>query len=198
MPEKVDHLRTCNDQNVPFQDFELQFCQRCIQPECTRSQHGKSRFEQRALNWESNLFLNVPRMDPNDSRYASIAGKRFLTVAGVQPAVSSAWIDPREDRPVQVQVPVQLKAPEGRAEPEPLELVPVAPEAPPPPAPRVVENPVPTGLPRNTEARPRQMIGGVEPKPVAPVLDPWQPTNRPQPLQPGETLVQPGARIKFK
>lgn len=195
MPEKVDHLRTCNDQNVPFQDFDIQFCQRCIQPECTRSQHGKSRFEQRALNWESRLFLNVPRMDPNDERFPSIAGKRFVTVDGVRPTVSSAWIDPREDRPVQVQVPVQIQA----SEPEPLELVPVAPPpAPqqPPPVP-VAENPVPTGQPRNTEARPRQMIGGVEPKPVAPVLDPWQPTHT-QPLRPGETLVKPGARIKFK
>ncbi len=115
MPDKVDHLSTCNDQNVPFQDFELQFCQRCIQPECTRSQYGKSRFDQRALNWESRLFLNVPRMDPSDERFSTIAGKRFLTVAGVQPQVQSAWLDPREDRPVQVQVPVQLVAPEPEA-----------------------------------------------------------------------------------
>lgn len=193
MPEKVDHLRTCNDQNVPFQDFDLQFCQRCIQPECTRSQHGKSRFEQRALNWESRLFLNVPRMDPTDERFSTISGKRFVSVEGSRPAVSSAWIDPREDRPVQVQVPVQ-------AEPEPLELVPVAPKEAAPPSPQpvqVTENPTPAGQPRNTAPRPRQMIGGAEPKPAAPVLDPWQPT-RTQPLRPGETLVQPGARIKFK
>lgn len=192
MPDKVDHLSTCNDQNVPHQDFDIQFCQRCIQPECTRSQHGKSRFEQRALNWESRLFLNVPRMDSSDERFQTIAGKRFLSVAGVQPQVQSAWLDPREDRPVQVQVPVQLEAPE----PAPLELVPIEKPAPPPAIEKVAENPVPTGEIRNTPARPRQMIGGAEPKPSVPVLDPWQAT-RPQPLRPGETLVQPGARIKF-
>jgi hypothetical protein len=192
--ELTDFLNVCNDHNIPWQDFEQQFCSRCFQ-KCTRSQPSRSKFGHRANNWYSELFAEVPRMDQKDPRFQEISGKRFLPIMPTSPAAQSAWIDPRNEGPVQVQVPVQLAAPE----PEPLELVPVTPEPPkveaPPPPPMVI--PASAGEIRNTPALPRQMIGGAQPKPVAPVLDPWQPNSPPPQLRPGERQVKPGARIKF-
>jgi hypothetical protein len=184
---KIDHLRLCNEHGIPFQDFEAQFCQRCLQPECTRSQHGKSRFEERVASWQDRLFLNVPRMPTTDERFRGITAQKFLTVDPGTPRTQAVWADPKDlEPPRTISIPTPPPEPVPEPAPEP------PPPSPPPPAPQPSPE-VPQQI-LNTPVRSRQMIGGVESKPTVPVLDPWQPK---QPLKPGEHLVEPGARIRF-
>src|SRR6185369_4672023 len=61
--------------------------------------HGKSKFEVRAQNWESTLFTNVSKLDPNDDRFKEIVGKKFLSVLPTVKGAPSAWMDPREVEP---------------------------------------------------------------------------------------------------
>ncbi len=92
---KQDYLRECNDKGVPLPDFAEAFCSRCLQPECTRSLHGKMKFDQRVATWEDRLFRNVPRLDASDPRYSAIAGQRFINIdTSRTPEIRSAWIDP--------------------------------------------------------------------------------------------------------
>lgn len=200
--QKQDYLRICNEYGIPFQDFEAQFCSRCLQPECSRSQSGKTKFEERVANWEDRLFLNPDRMDPSDERFQGITAKKFLTVLPSSPhEIRSDWIDPRTavepaPRPPE---PVKLASPTPKfvppkPEPPPASPAPVQAEAQPteptPATPRA--NPP---VLANTPNRPKQMIGGASPNPK-PVLDPWQ-SNKPPPANPGEQAVKPGSRIKF-
>jgi hypothetical protein len=154
--------------------------------------HGKSRFEDRALNWEDRLFRNVSRLDPSDERFPEISAKKFLTVLQGTPQAPSTWLDPREIETTKAySIPSQPVV-------EPVEkLVPAPPPvavAAPPPIQAPVQTPGQEPVLRNTPARQRQMIGGGEPKPPVPVLDPWASK---QPLSPNDNLVKPGARIKF-
>src|SRR4051812_12875985 len=162
---KVDHLRLCNEHNIPFRDFEAQFCQRCLQPECTRSQHGKSRFDTRVMTWEDRLFTHVSRMDPSDERFKNITAQKFLLVDPGTPKAPSAWVDPKDLEPTRT---ISIPAPEPTH--APVVVAPVS-----SPAPVVPPPPTTTQLPMNTPNRPRQMVGAAEQKPTAPVLDPWQP-----------------------
>jgi len=205
---KVDHLRLCNEHGIPFQDFEASFCQRCVQPECTRSQHGKTKFEARVGAWEERLFLKVLKMDPKDERFPTISGQKFLSIGGGSgrsggsgggssgsPAGGSAWIDPKDLEPTKT---ISIPAPVVEEPPPPPTASVEAPKAmEPQPSGAAPEAPLRTVSPQvlsNTPNRPKQMIGGAEQKPSSPVLDPWQPK---QPLKPGEQLVKPGARVKL-
>lgn len=189
-----------------------QWCSRCFQKECTRSLHGKSKFEARAQNWESLLFTNVSKLDPNDDRFKEISTKKFLNVLPTLSGAKSAWMDPRDvDSAREYSIPARAPAPpalflppEPEIELPPLpEIVPVtrAVELPTPPV-EPVEKPTvappapgtPDPVLRNTPARSKQMIGGGEQNAPSPVLDPWQPK---QGLKPGETLVKPGSRFRF-
>jgi hypothetical protein len=58
----------------------MAYCSRCLQPECLRSTHGSSKFDQRVATWEDRLFLKVPRMDQSDPRFESISSKEFHPV----------------------------------------------------------------------------------------------------------------------
>ena len=195
--EKRDYLGLCNETKIPFQDFITRFCSRCFQGECSRSLHGKSRFEHRIQNWEGALFTNVVTLDPKDDRYKDISAKRFLPVDPGQANAPSAWLDPREIEPAREIVipaaqPLVVKNPEPSPQVAPIvpkaeESAPQAPAAAPP-------QPPPDPVIRNTAVKPRQMIGGAEQKPPPPVLDPWQPK---QPLKPDDVLVKPGGRIKL-
>src|SRR5690349_2638847 len=93
---KQDYLRVCNEHNIPFTDFMAGWCSRCFQKECTRSLHGKSRFEARTNTWEDRLFNHVPKLDPKDERYKDITAKHFLNIAPGSPGAASSWLDPRE------------------------------------------------------------------------------------------------------
>lgn len=80
MSDRRDNLSECNNLKVPVEDFKLFWCNRCLQPECTRSLYGKTKFEQRVTTWLDRLFLNVPRMDTGDPRFSDISRKEFHPV----------------------------------------------------------------------------------------------------------------------
>jgi len=187
---KQDYLGLCNETKIPFQDFMAAFCSRCFQQDCSRSMHGNSRFEDRALNWESRLFTQVSKLDPQDERFRGILAKKFLTILPTGSGSTGSWLDPRDiETTKEILIPAveqviqvtQVAVPKRDPDPDPAE-----------PA-------RPAGMPepvlRNTRVQARQMIGGHDPKSTQPVLnDPWQPA---QALKSDEVLVQPGARIKL-
>lgn len=186
-------MSECNEFGVSAQDFEAQFCFRCLQPECSRSQHGKSRFEARIGNWEQRLFTSIPRMPESDPRYITLHTKKFVDIdPGRIPEIGrapAAWIDPR-DLDVAPESPQSSGQPKNREpEPEaPAPLASVAPEA------QEEPRPAPTAVPKlmNTPVQQGRMIGGSKP---APPRDPWEvkaPTETT-----GIKVVKPGARIKI-
>lgn len=195
---RVDSLSVCNDQGVPLADFQATFCARCVQPECTRSQFGLSKFDQRVQTWHERLIAAPPKMDPSDPRYLSFASKPFQAIdLGPVSEVGGGWIDPLESNlkatpPPVVQVP----------EPPPL-VVPVA------PLPEQVEttaNPpippldAPNLLGLNTPNRSGLMLPGAPQSPPkqAP-KDPWA-GPAPAPASPssgGGVVVKRGATVRF-
>jgi len=181
---KVDYLKECNSYGVALEDFLTQFCARCLQPECSRSQHGTSKFDQRVSTWESRLFQEVPRMAETDPRFETIRAQKFIQIdTGRVPEVRS-WVDPRDLAEPKVEPP-----PSPEPEPTPQEPSPqVQAEEPKAPA-----NPV-----KNTPNRRGQMIGGkkVDGGGPKPVLDPWEARKPPEKKAEGK-VVQPGAKIRL-
>lgn len=195
MPQKQDLLAICNEFGVPVQDFEAQHCSRCLQPECNRSQHGKSRFEARIDTWQERLFTHVPRMPESDPRLVQLRTTKFIEVStGRTPEVGSNWMDPRDLD----EAPATHQAASVPAEPEPE-----PPSVAPPPlsveTKVAVEPPEPRPEPRrpaprqllNTPSTNGRMIGGRKPETPN---DPWE--VKPKETQ-GLKVVQPGARIKL-
>lgn len=171
------------------QELKTSFCDFCAQPECTRSLFGKSKFEQRVSTWKERLFTQVPRMKEGDPRFEAIASKGFILIPpeALLPKSSGNWLDPRDVEPVSVSVPEKIEdltpAPaqeEPQAQPDP------EPAAPPPMSREVVliNTPVQRGLmlPGGTQTGPR------------PQRDQW---DAPQPVRPGEKVVQRGATVRF-
>jgi len=206
-PPRRDLLQECDEKKVPLQEILQGWCPRCVNPGCTRSQWGKSKFEDRVIHWEDRLFLNPAKLDPTDPRFSLISAKNFLTIApGTPGSPTSDWIDPRQTRaePVMVQVPVTVmpvptpytppvvvvEAPKA-AEVEAQAPTVLAPE------PVVVVQKAPVTLPalQNTVVRPQQMIDGGLRSSQTSVLDPWAP--KPSLSPSGERVVTPGAKIKL-
>jgi hypothetical protein len=204
---RLDFLGTeCELGGLPIPDFQATFCVRCSQPECTRSQYGKSSFDQRVSTWESRLFTQVPRMDPTDPRYKAIASKNFRMIdVGPAPSVSSRnWIDVpsiASAAPVPVPVVTAPAPPEDEApdtDRSPPMSSPSEVQAPPrvmaevvlPPAPQVPRN----ALRMNTPVKPEgQMLPGAKPQQSPPPKkDPWA---APEPSK--EQVLKPGARVKI-
>lgn len=181
--ERRDEYKNCNifPTEVTLEDFQRQFCSRCLRPECTRSQHGKSKFDQRVATWESRLFTDVPRMSMSDPRFEQFQAKRFLEIrpsGGRIPEVQG-WVDPRD-----------LDQPKAEATPEvPEPQVEEVTQKPP-----IQEPPTPPANTRNTPNRRGQMVGGkkVDVRPTKPVSDPWEPKKAPE-----EKIVKPGTKIRL-
>ena len=208
--EKRDQLRVCNDQGVPLEDFRLQFCDRCLARDCTRSQAGKSKFEQRTSTWKERLFDEVPRLSPDDPRIEVIQAKRFRESSPKAPhEVKSSWDDPRDltessaDDPQVVPVPdaadfsklaaehIRQNLEEEQAARLSTPVQQVEPEAPADETPRT---PAPQFV--NTPNQPGQMLGGkkVDKQAASPVLDPWEPKKT---TTDDVEVVQPGARVRM-
>lgn len=176
-----DQFHVCNNLNIPLPDFEAQFCKRCFNSECTRSLHGKTKFDIRTATWEDRLFKNPDRMDQSDPRFPAISAQRFLEIPTGAPLEigRSAWVDPRNIEP----------EPEP-PRPRPLRVLPVV-TAPPEPAPTPAPEPV-------LEARPEPIS---EPAPVdepvvQPQIKPAEPTKRTQvPRGPLQTPFEQGTML---
>ena len=194
MNAKKDYLSVCNDKNVREADFTLSFCNRCSQPECSRSLHGGSAFDRRVNTWTERLFTDVPKLDPKDPRYLPIVSAEFKTLDSAKTTVAfdgPAWFDPRDvpNEPVSPvtasveELKVVVLPLEEKVEPEPVAL---------PPA--FAKN-----LPRallllNTEPQPMMLPGAPA---SASTGDKWSgPVPKGEPL-PSAPVVKKGATIKF-
>ena len=197
-PSQRDLLRECNDKQAPLDDFQTGFCSRCINPECTRSLYGQSRFDLRVNTWEDRLFKNVPKMDSQDPRFQPIAGKKFLTIdTGRTPEVrTSSWADPRDLQDEPANRPTPPVTPQGMpmVPVAVMDLTPSPTESPLQEAPQAQPRSpgrVPTHLLlSNTLSRQGQMIGG-QPEAAAP-RDPWA-----TPEPPKDPVVPVGSRVKM-
>lgn len=174
--ERQDYLGTeCELGGLTIPDFQEAFCVRCTQPSCTRSQTGKSNFDQRVQNWYPRLF-DAPKLDMQDPRYSVITAKRFLTLDVGNPATpgTSIWFDPRDGG----------EAPKSAVSPVPSTPTMVA------PSPPATSAPTPPSSGLNTPFQGGVMIGQAPtPKPT---VDPWA-----VPEKPREPVVTPGSKVKL-
>lgn len=209
MARRLDFLKECNDQQVPLEDFRLQFCVRCVQPECSRSKHGTSKFDQRVATWEERLFTDVPRMESTDPRYLGIQGKMFkmFSLPVQQAGVKSDWMDPRdlvEPTPEpHVPPPEEEEALPEEAIPPTEPEIPMVPEPVAPPFAAVsVQPPVkattsklsPALLRMNTPTQSGRMLAGNVPPPPK---DAWAGPTAPKPTQDGAVIVKRGATVRL-
>jgi len=192
MPRR-DQLAECNTEREAIPVFQEAWCRRCINPECTRSLYGQSRFDLRVNSWEERLFRNPPRMDASDPRFQQIAGKRFLSLdVGPAPEVRS-WVDPSQ---------VQAPTPNLVADPTPVSPVREvsAPNPPPKPEPALVvtePKPIPANSPKeillmNTPNQGGRMLPGAPTLPNPPGPDAWSAPK------PAENVIPVGGRVKLK
>lgn len=200
MSSRRDYLKECHAQvskqvkvSLPFDDFHSAYCIRCFQPECTRSAHGSTRFDQRVSTWQDRLFLKVPRMDQSDPRFESISSKEFA--------------------PVQESLIVRGWGAESSPEPPPVDIIPESPQE------AIIEE-VPTDdepatvyfqpdnadtsisqdtLLMNTNVGREQYLPGA-PVPSGPAssskknVDSW---GAPEQSTPSEVVVKAGATVQF-
>jgi len=204
MVDKRDWLGECNDQHIPLEDFQRTFCERCLQVECTRSQHGKSRFDARVADWESRLFIEVPRMDPSDPRYGEVNAKRFVSLDTTAVPEVRSWVDPRELKepppPPEEQTYKLSETTLARAQAivdidergtveAPVHTVPDLPASPEPPA-----RPVPQAALMNTPHQSKQMVGKPGVSVAAPAADAWELKKA---TTDGLQVVPRGAKIRL-
>lgn len=186
---QLDLYAQCNvEPRAPMDVFTAECCSRCVNPECSRSNYSNSKFESRVSNWYDRLFINVPRMAPDDERFKQIAGQRFLLIdpAGIPSAPSQGWVDPRNLGTTAVQVPVQIEAPRQKP--------PAVIEEPPSEALSTVAAREPANLDLglvNTPVKQGQMIGGR----AAPSPEWRTPVAVPSP--PNAQVVKTGAKIRI-
>jgi len=189
---RTDLLNECIPQGMPYDTFKEAWCARCVNPECVRSQTGHSKFEHRIADWEEKLFKNPPAMALDDPLYAAIAGKRFITIdPGRTPEIRSAWVDPKDLKEPEPQAPAALE-PQLPDETEALEPMVQAPE-PSPPKPRPSPRSTLSLLGQNAPDQSGRVLLGPSGAPTT-KADPWAP---PDPPNPADVVVQPGARIKM-
>jgi hypothetical protein len=191
-----DLLSECG-QGMPLDVLKSQWCDRCVNPECVRSAVGTSKFDIRVTDWERKLFTDPPRLPPDDPLYAAITAKRFITIdPGRTPEIRSDWVDPRDLKEAEPP-PLVVAAPKAEPAPAPkVEPAPPTPEARPATPPKPSTSPrSPPGflLGANAPDQSGKILPGAPREPTTKV-DPWA---APEPPQPGDVVVQPGARIKM-
>ena len=188
--EKSDHLKECNNQGVPLEDFKLTFCNRCLQPECHRSTYGLSKFDVRTQTWKERLFDHVPRMAEVDPRFSHIKAQKFLFIEEKPPSVNGVtWNDPRDLGEKKTSLnPVEVKeAPPSTQESlnPPVKTVPVKLDT------RA------SGVTRetillNTPSKGDQFLPVPVKEPTTPKRDPWAVPNNSS-----EVVTKVGATIKL-
>lgn len=111
MNNRQDFLgAACQLQGISPEEFKAAYCSRCMQSECTRSLVSASKFDHRVNTWEDRLFLNPPRMNEQDPRFASISGIKFVSVEGAAPPTSSEWVDANEVKATSIVVPSAVRS----------------------------------------------------------------------------------------
>lgn len=186
---QLDLYVECNRGQAPEEIFREACCVRCVNPECSRSMYGKTRFEDRVQNWHERLFANVPRMDQGDDRFGKIAGQRFILIDPSSPGTPGDWVDPRDlETKTTIQVPRSFAVkPPASPEPAPTPVADV-------PQPTVN---VPVELATvNTPVKSGQMLP--QKSPEKPAAGEWVTPAAPTPHQvPDAQVIKSGARIKI-
>lgn len=191
-----DLLGECNTEGEALPIFQEAWCRRCINPDCTRSAFGSSRFDIRVNSWEERLFRNPPRMAPVDPRYKGIAGKKFLTLTpGNIGGGGSGWVDP--DVPTTtIAPPPPTVAPPRPPPPPPTTTVAPRPPVPRPPQP-IPQSVPPTVRPETFQVNAPSQSGKVLPGgPTAQNPNPnqssWDPPSQP------DNIVPVGGKVRFR
>ena len=205
MADRWDQFAECNTDKAPIDVFTAACCSRCLNPECTRSLAGASKFDQRVSTWYERLYGNVPRMSTEDPRYAKISGQKFLMIDGGRvPSIStssSAWLDPRDlERPPEAPKLALPVIPPKRPDPPPTASAP--PEAAQAlPTPETHQKYSPRNLMlANAPVQPGQMIQSATGTPAPPAQapkDPWAAPPSTTTASPGVKVVKPGATVKL-
>lgn len=179
-------LSECNLNGAPLAIFSAECCARCINPECTLSMVGNTKFDLRVNTWEERLFTKVPRMSQQDPRFTMISGQKFLAIdTSRMPEVHTGnWIDPQD-----------LEKPQ----PPPPSIAPSA-----PPTEALSEVPPTSGR----KVIPRHMLLANAPPQAGkmlqtgsvPPVDRWAgPVAPPSTVDsPPAPIVKPGARVKLR
>ena len=176
-----DQYGECNDRGMPLADFQAGWCSRCMNPECTRSLHGKTKFDLRTETWFERLFEQPATMPTTDPRFEVIAGQRFISVDTSRvPEVGSSWVDPHA-----------LVKPASIPEPEPVLVAPSAPVVTPVALPLVGGPDVLRNAPDQSGKVLPGAPAGVPPVPVRSTTDPWDPSA------PTEKMVPLGGTVRF-
>lgn len=193
--KRRDLLAECVNPDTPVDVLTQAWCSRCGNPECVRSTVGLSKFERRVDNWNEKLFIDPPKLTPDDPRFAQIAALKFITIdVGRTPEINtppkSAWVDPEElKEPEPVPQIVTSPALVGEASPPQKE------QAPPPSPPKPMVSGTSATMSLVGQNTPNQSGKVLRGSPAAPTTkgDPWSP----EPPDPSEVIVQPGAKIKM-
>jgi len=150
---KSDFLKECMSEvgNIPLDQFNLAFCRRCGNQECSRSRLNNS-FQTRVQTWEDRLFKNPPRASEDDPRFNNIRSKKFSPIGK-----SSYEIHTTQNIPV-TSLKEEPEASPVQPPPAPIQPAPLPPPTvQPPPAP-VAPPPVNPNI-GNTEFNQGTMIG---------------------------------------
>lgn len=199
MSQRRDLLGECNTERLPLNEFNEGWCRRCVNPECSRSLFGQSRFDLRVNSWEDRLFLNPPRMDPSDPRYDLVSKQKFLSIDTSAPPEIRSWVDPmaqpmHEPTPHFIEPKVKPAPPALKSEPPPVvSEEPSVPSQALAPRPQVSSPTIrPEVLSMNAPNQGGKMLSGVRnPQPVPP-RDPWAAP------EPAENVIPVGGRVKLK
>ena len=176
----TDFLRDCMTDPalvhgpVQIDEFNKQYCTRCVSADCTRSAANGMAFTRRVTNWKRDLFDAPPRASDNDPNYADIRAKKFTsigtsTVSAPTPTVKSAPTHEIQfqDEPLIIS-PQQPIPYDGFQVVSPLVTspqTPIAPESTPPVIPAPVHNQM------NTPFAQGAMLGNPAPKTAEVVIE---------------------------
>jgi hypothetical protein len=200
---RIDLYAECNvEPRAPLELFTAECCSRCVNPDCSRSRFGDSKFEGRISTWYERLFSEVPRMLPDDPRFGKIAGQKFLLIDAATPGASSSWVDPRDlERATRLVVPTPSPTPTREVRPGPQPPAPAPEKAVAEPEPLIPKPPVevvkrPAANPdlafANTPGKQGQMLGS-RPKPTASEWASPPPGEPPSNAQ----VVKTGAKVRI-
>ncbi len=201
MMKRRDLLAECAQPGTPIEVLTNEWCARCQNPECSRSAVGTSRFDQRVLDWEEKLFKNVPTLSPDDPRFARIVAQKFITIdVSRVPEIRGEWVDPRDLKEPEPVVRAAAATPVVMPSAPPTSVAPAPPttEARTPTPPKESASPrsssTPSLIGANAPDQSGKVLRGGPPASTTKSTDPWA---APEPPDPADQVVQPGATIKM-
>lgn len=74
-----DYLNECMSEfrNIAIDQFNKAYCLVCANADCSRSRANNTLFQIRTANWEKDLFIDPPKLEPQDPIAVSIINKWY-------------------------------------------------------------------------------------------------------------------------